>query len=171
MKPVRLMVSALAGVLLALLGVSGVRAGAAPYPPAICAQLAVSTTTPFPGQSITVSGSAFAAHQSVTLILDTSSTVLGHVTASAAGTFSTSARMPTDVRGNHLITVQGDVSGCPVDPVQINVQSGAGSSSSGGGGLAFTGFDAVLAVAVALGLIGAGVLLSRGGKRRYSARH
>src|SRR5258706_15081607 len=81
-------------------------AAAAPYPPPVCATLSVSTTTPFPGQTITVSGVNFAPNEQITLVLDTGAT-LGDVTVGADGTFSKDVVVPNDLRGNHRISVQG----------------------------------------------------------------
>jgi hypothetical protein len=170
MKSVRVLLAMLLGTFLTFVGVAASPAAAGPYPPSTCPQLGVSTTTPFPGQQITVTGSGFVAGESVTLILDTSATVLGHVTVSGDGTFSTTVTIPENFTGIHTIKVLGDTSGCPVDPIQITVQ---GHGPSGGpGGPAFTGFDALLAVVIALALIAAGVTLSRSGRRRrHHAAH
>jgi hypothetical protein len=167
MKTGRLLLAALLASLFALVAVSAAPAEAAPYPPSTCPQLGVSTTTPFAGQQITVTGSGFAAGQSITLVLRSDVVVLAHVTADANGNFSVQVRIPADAEGAHVIAVQEDTSDCPVDPIQIRVQGhGTEGVTTPGGGLAFTGFDAFAAIAIALALIGAGVLLSRGGRRR-----
>jgi hypothetical protein len=128
----------------------------------------VSTTTPFPGQQITVSGSAFEASQNITLVMHSDAVALAHVTADSAGSFSVKVTIPTGTSGSHTIAVQGDMSGCPVEPIQIRVQGHGVDAANSGGGLAFTGVDILAAVAIALALITAGVILARSGRHRRS---
>ena len=69
---------------------------------------------------------------------------------------------------NHVIRAVGTGLGnCPVDPIQINASGAGGTSSSNGGGLASTGVDILTGIAIALALVGAGVLLTQGGRRRH----
>lgn len=155
------------------------------YPPTICPTVAVSTTTPLEGQSITVSGVNFAPHTKLTLELHTQTYDLGTVTTDAQGTFTTTVKLPAGVSGSHLIVaVGGNITSCPADPsAHLDIQgtgqpSGTSTSSQGagvgggsghggnGGGTAFTGVDILLLVLIAAGLLGAGVALVRSGKRR-----
>jgi hypothetical protein len=171
------MMVAIVGALLTLFVVgSGPASAAAPTPAAgtVCggygsldvrASMSVSTTTPFPGQTITLSGQNFApAGSNVTIVLDTGA-VLAHVTINSSGTFSVPVTLPAGVTGNHKILAQGQIT-CPPDPVQISIQA-AGTQ---GGGLASTGVDILTGLAIALALIAGGVLMARSGRRR-SASH
>jgi hypothetical protein len=158
----------------ACLIVAGPAAQAVAYPPTICPTIAVSTTTPLVGEAITVSGVNFTANAHVRLELHTKVYVLANVTTSAQGTFSTSVTMPAGVVGSHTIVAIGGgaVPGCPAEPIQIvKVQppggnGGGNGGGSNGGGTAFTGVDVLLLVLIAALLVGAGVMLNRGGKRR-----
>jgi hypothetical protein len=172
-KALRLMIASSLGALFAVVGVSAGQnaAATAPYPPQFCPTIAVSTTTPFPGEVITVTGSGFKADQSLTLVLQPSPvTTLAHVTADSSGAFSTRITLPAGASGSHVIVADGSGSSCPVDPIQIQV-AGTSHSPSGGGGLASTGVDILVAVAVALSLICAGLVLTRGGRRRHRSAH
>lgn len=143
-----------------------------PYPPPSCPLLTISTTTPFPGQTITVAGSNFTAGAAVTIELDTNVT-LAHVTASPSGAFSTSVTVPSDAVGNHVIRAVGtNLGNCPVGPIQITVSGVAPSSASNGGGLASTGVDILAGLAIALTLLAIGAFMTGAGKRRaHSGRH
>lgn len=171
MKAVRLLLVAVMAAMFTLLNV-GTAGAVAPgddptcgtYPPSFGASMSVSTTTPFPGQTITISGQHFVANEHITLVLDTGF-VLAHVTVGADGSFSVPVTLPASLRGSHTILVDGDTSVCPPDPVQIVIQSG---STPPGGGLASTGVDILAGVAVALALIAGGILFARSGRRRHS---
>jgi hypothetical protein len=133
--------------------------------------LTVSTTTPFPGQTITVAGANFTANVAVDIVLDTND-VLAHVNADASGSFSVDVKLPADLVGNHVIRAVGTGLGdCPVDPIQITAQGSAPSSSSGGG-LASTGVDILTGLAIALALLAVGAFLTGSGRRKASnGRH
>lgn len=149
--------------------VSGARAEA-PYPPVFCPTIAVSSTHPFPGQTITVTGQGFDGVQSLTLVLTPGNDVLGHVKTSAAGSFSTQVTIPTGVTGSRVIRAEGSGSDCPVDPISIEVSSNPTPAS--GSPLPFTGVDILTALAIALALVGIGLLLTRSGRRSHrGARH
>jgi hypothetical protein len=136
-----------------------------PYPPT-CFLIKLSTTTPNPGQTITVSGQDFTPDIDVSVVLDTH-TVLATTHTTANGTFAVDVTLPAGVTGTHTISATGDprlASGdCPAASVTISI--GAESSTSSGG-LASTGVDILTGVAVALALIGAGVLITRSARRR-----
>lgn len=172
------MMVAVLGALLTLFAVgSGPASAAAPTPAGtVCggygsldvrASMSVSTTTPFPGQTITLSGQNFApAGIVVTIVLDTGA-VLTHVTINASGTFSVPITMPAGVTGNHKILAEGQIT-CPPDPVQVTIQ--ASGNAGNNGGLASTGVDILTGLAIAIALIAGGVLMARSGRRR-SASH
>lgn len=176
MKAVRLCVVAVLATLVAVLGVDSAAAApssTAPYPPSTCASLAISTTTPYPGQTITLTGTNFAANEKISLKLDTGA-LLGTVTTSASGSFSTKVTIPNDASGNHTITVVSRDDVCPIEPIQIQAQGidAASNSNGGGSGLASTGVNVLIGLLVAAALITGGVLLSRSGRRRpHHSRH
>ena len=158
------------------LGVGSSTASAAPtgsttpYPPPSCPLLTVSTTNPFPGQTITVAGTNFTASVAVTIELDTH-VALAHTNADTSGSFSVHVTLPSDLTGNHTISALGtNLGNCPVDPIEITVQAGAApSSSSNGGGLASTGVNVLVGLVIALGLIAAGLFATRSGRRRNAS--
>lgn len=170
-------VLALVAMLLGLVAVPATAADAQPvaYPPTICPTLSISTTTPLPGSSMTVSGTNFTPNATIKLELHSPTYVLATVKSSAQGTFTTSVKLPAGVTGNHEITAVGGgaTATCPVDPVQIlkiTPPVGPGGGTSGnGGGTAFTGVDVLLLVLVAAALLASGVAINRGAKRRKQA--
>jgi hypothetical protein len=166
-KVVRLLLVAVMAVAIPVLrtGSADAAAPSNPYPPALCATLSISTTTPFPGQTITVTGVNFKANENISLVYDTGRN-LADVRVPASGRFSVGVQVP-QVTGNHMIFVQGDHSVCPPDPIQINVQTTTG----GGGGLSSTGANVLTAIVVAIALLAGGILLTRSGRRRSSSRH
>ena len=142
-----------------------------PYPPPVCAQLSVSSTSVHPGETVTVSGTAFAPNTALTLIMESTPVVLGHVTTNAAGAFSTRVTIPSNASGSHVITVQGDTSGCPVQSIQVVVSAGV-EAARASRGLSFTGVHIAELLALALGLLGIGAVVNRAGHRRQRrSRH
>jgi hypothetical protein len=153
-------------------------ASADPYSGKVCASIAVSSTTVNPGESITVTGKDFKAGSAVHLTLYPQSdpSKKKHypaITASSGGTFTDTIVLPSTARGNQVLVSDGIASGCPADPIQIDVL-GAGSSASSGGSStppAVTGVDIALLTAIAAALVGAGVVFTRGGRQRRRAAH
>lgn len=183
-------VCAMVASLAVIVGVGAGAANAATYPPTTCASIAVSTTTPRPGQTITVTGEDFQPNTSVKLYLTPksdfpgsvssaakpagSSVLLASVTTDSDGKFSAGVTMPLDASGNQVLSADGPGKICPADPIQIKVSGGApggGSTSPGGNGgpPAMTGVDVALLVGIALVLLAAGVLFTQSGRRR--SRH
>lgn len=171
----------LAGLGLALLGPA---AAASAYPVVTCSTLAVSTTTPAAGETITVSGTNFRPNETVRLELHTDVHVLKTLTTGADGSFSTEVTLPDGVTGTHLLVAVGastKAAGCPADPsVSISIQgsgvggvatssapAGVGGQSDGPGSTAFTGMNVLLLLIVAAILIVLGVMLNR----RNAAKH
>lgn len=156
---------------LALLAPAGT---AAAYPPTTCPTIAVSTTAPAVGETITVSGSNFDADATVTIQLHTTTYDLGTARTDASGAFSAKVTLPAGVTGHHLIEVQGAQSACPADPVQVDIQGTGGPASASvangtpGTGTAFTGVDILGLLVAAAALIGLGVLLNRRSSGRRS---
>ena len=137
-----------------------------PYQPQ-CSTLAVSTTMPEEGATITVSGRFFTPGAVITLVLHSQTFVLGTVTVAADGTFTASVTLPHGVTGAHLIIAEGQGNAkCPADPIQIQIQGGHTPNGTGGTGTSTTGVDVAMLLAVALGLIGVGVLVTAQGRAR-----
>jgi hypothetical protein len=144
------------------------------YPPTICPTLSVSTTHPLPGETITVSGVNFNANAQVHLVLHSKAYDLGTVSSDGQGSFSTPVKLPSGVLGRHVIVaVSGapQIQDCPIAVVVHIHQPGGSNSGPGGhhGGNSFTGVDILLIVLAAAALLGAGVALNRGGKRRHGS--
>lgn len=164
---------ALAAAWLVLVGPA---ASADAYPPTTCATISVSTTHPTVGETITVTGKNYGAHQHLTIVLHSKTIVLGHATTSADGSFTAHVTLPAGVAGHHVIDTVGGSPTCPPDAIQI-VVSGAGGSSApatgtnGGGGTAFTGVDIAALLGAAAVLLAAGVLLNKRGRRHAHGRH
>lgn len=183
-QPARRVAAALAAILTGMLAFVGAAAVASapavagPYPPTVCAAIAVSTTTPYAGQKITVSGTGFTAGDQVEIVLTGgANATLGHAMVAADGSFGAQVTIPGGINGHFKIDARGGGPSCPVDPILIDVRVGAGIAgvaagpgggvgANGSGGLSFTGFNALLLIAAAAVLIGTGVLLARGGRRR-----
>jgi hypothetical protein len=160
--------------LFVVLGLGTASADAATYPPSTCATIAVSTTTVRPGQTITVTGEQFQSNVQVSIRMTPYGITLATITTDSDGKFSTGVTMPLDARGHQLIHADGPGKVCPADPIQIIVSGGAGGGgSTGTGGTggppAMTGVDVALLVGVALALLAAGVLFTRGGRRTRHA--
>lgn len=167
MKAVRALLVTVLAAVLTFVGLSGQGALAAPYPPPVCGQLSVSTTTPYAGEAIVVSGTGFFANKTFDLVMRPDTTDLGKVTSNSGGSFSRSVTLPSGIKGSHYIYADGDVSACPVDPAPLEIQAAAAvSAPSSRGGLAFTGFDILGFIALALGLVGVGAVFARSGRRR-----
>jgi hypothetical protein len=150
------------------------------YPVKAGATLAVSTTTPYSGQTIDVSGTNFQPGEKVTLKLN--GKTVDTVTADGKGSFSTSFKV-TSAPGKFELTATGAV--CGVAGLLLAIRGGSGvggvtatqspgsggaATGQGGGGLAFTGVDVALLLAVALALIGGGGYLAHAGRRRHARR-
>jgi hypothetical protein len=141
------------------------------YPPGPGASLGVSTTTPFAGEQITVSGANFNASKPVTVNMNTQTVELGTTTTNAAGSFSLKVTIPSDATGSHSISVSGPAvpTECPPGSIAITIAS----SSSPKPPLSFTGVEIGALIAVALLLLAGGVLFATAGRRRQhaSGRH
>jgi hypothetical protein len=141
------------------------------YPPTTCpGMLSVSTTHPLPGETITVTGANFTPGAQVHLVMHTTTYDLGTFTANAQGNFSAQVKLPDGVFGRHLVlAVSGapHIRQCAGDPIQIHGPEGSSTGPGGHHGNSNTGVDVLIIVLVAAGLLGAGVALTRGGKRRH----
>jgi alpha-L-fucosidase len=141
------------------------------YPPHGCpGQLSVSTTHPLPGETITVTGTNFTPGARVHLVMHSKVYDLGTFTANAQGQFSAQVTLPHGVFGRHFIIATSGaphIKQCEGDPIQI--QAPPPPTPPGHHGTSFTGTDILVILLVAAGLLGAGVALTRGGKRRRGA--
>jgi hypothetical protein len=166
-------VLALAAAVIGALFLAPVAAGAAGYPPTTCATLSVSTTHPLPGEQITVSGTNFLPNASVRLELHSKTYDLKTVTTDASGSFTTQVTLPSGVVGTHqIVAATGVPSTCPTPTITLHIQKhgteGSTAPPRGPGGTSFTGVDVLLIILVAVALIGAGMALMRGGKRKHT---
>ncbi|HEU5006512.1 MAG TPA: hypothetical protein VFT67_06045 [Jatrophihabitantaceae bacterium] len=156
--------------------------GGTGYPVKAGATLSVSTTTPYSGQTIDVSGSNFQAGENVTIKLN--GKAVATVKADSKGSFRTSFKV-TGPPGKFVLTATGTV--CGVAGLLLTVRAGSGvggvsasqspgagaggaATGQGGGGLAFTGVDVALLLLVAVALLGGGGFMLRAGRRRHAAR-
>jgi hypothetical protein len=155
--------------LLCVLGMSWISSPASAkvlsYPPTVCPTLSISTTTPHPGEAITITGKGFVPGDTITLVFDSADHPLGTAHVADDGTFSVNVTMPSGVTGNHLIIAQGSSDNCPVDPIQVFFPgSGVGGKTTGG--LSNTGANVLLGVSLGLALLVAGFALNRGATAR-----
>jgi hypothetical protein len=176
-KAVRILVLAAMAAMLTTLGVGSAVAAPTPtsvpgtcatYPVSICqAQILSSTTTPFQGQTIEVSGLGYLPNENVALTIGGISVGTAHTDGD--GNFDPPVVVPATLLGDQPLTGTG-ASGEPydVDSLVLNIRAAGTGPTTSGGGLASTGVDILTGIAVALALIGAGVLFARGGRRRHS---
>lgn len=165
-----------------------------PYPPSAGVMLMVSTTTPYQGQSIEVSGSGYCANETVTLSMGGQR--LGTAHADAKGSFDPKVRITEDPGryrltgagqdGDHASVAMTVRPGSGVEPISVHRPGANGPGSNGHapaangavpaaagagtGGLAFTGIDVALLIAIAVALLGAGSYLVYAGRRRRLTR-
>jgi hypothetical protein len=147
----------------------------------------ISTSTPAPGQNVTVSavGDCFLPNSQVTVTIDCSTSSLGTFTARGA-TFTATVTIPSDCPlGEHTIKVSGTnvfsgkqvlsypvtIGGVQVLGNEVTNATGTGTGATETGtGLPFTGNSGtgmLLGIVAALMVMGAGLVV---GARRRSAR-
>jgi hypothetical protein len=144
----------------------------APYPPHLCANLAVSSTIALPGGSIDVTGTHYLAHAHIKVILTQGDRtwVLAKVVSSATGTFQTTVTLPAGVTGKVTIsTTGGTPDGCVLDPILITIS--AGGVNGGGGPPAHTGVNVEAMVFLAALLLAVGTPLAVTRRRRPQLVH
>ena len=145
-------------------------ANAAPYTKA--PSIAVSTTSPAEGSTITVTGTDFDANRTVDLTLYSQPYALGSVTTDSSGAFAASVTLPNGVTGSHTIVGQGPSSSASVSIEIYSNSQGYGSGSSGSGSdgsLAYTGVAVAGIGVVGLGLLIGGSVLLLSSRRRKVA--
>lgn len=140
------------------------------YPPSVGAMVSVSTTELRPDQSLAVTGRNFAPNRPVAINIDTApATVLARVTTDAHGSFSADLTIPSVPAGSYTISTSAGASTatCTTNPITVVVE---GVAPSGGHRLGNTGVDILAGLGIALGLLGAGLVLTRAGRRGNGAR-
>lgn len=158
-----LAVAAAVATLFALaFGVFAGSASASPYPPTTGCTVSTTTADAGPGDSVTFVGSGFAANQTVALSVPSLSAALGTVTTTSKGSFSGSFTWPASVNGASA-QVQASAPSATCSFTLVNHHTGTSGSgghrtTAGGSGLSHTGFQALTATVIAVGLIGAGAM-------------
>jgi hypothetical protein len=156
-------------------------AEATPYPPVTGAQIAVSTTTPYVGERIEVSGTFFGPDELVDIAIHGQVVASAH--ADARGSFDPSVVVPAPA-GQQQLTAHGRTSGLDASPILLTVRDATGglgvdaaaavSSGTGAGagvgaghsGLAFTGVQIAMLCLLAALLLGGGTAAVYAGRRR-----
>jgi hypothetical protein len=161
---------------------AGVCVKASAYPPESGPTLMVSTTTPYQGQTISTSGTGFCPDETVTLTIG--ATVMATTHTDGGGTFDPPIHITQDP-GRYRLVATGKLgdrasvglqvrSGSAVAPVSVHRPAANGhalaGAGSGTGGLAFTGTDVAMLVALAAILLGGGGYLAYAGRRRRLLR-
>jgi LPXTG-motif cell wall-anchored protein len=141
-----------------------------PYPFENCqAHILSSTTTPFQGQTIEVSGLTYHANEAVTLTIG--GIFVGTAHTDSNGNFDPPAVVPVTLLGDQPLTGRG-ASGAAndVDSLVLHITA-AGTSNTGGGGLPNTGVKIAAFGLLAIALLSGGVLFTIAGRRRRNNAH
>jgi hypothetical protein len=143
----------------------------APYPPSPGATVMASTTTPFVGQTIEVSGKGYCPDEDVEIFIGGTHVATTHT--DAAGSFDPSAKVPGPVGRATLLGRGASGLSADSDTLVLTVRSGSGSGSnsgspSGGPGLALTGSEIVGLIVLAVLLLGGGAVMTFAGRRKRS---
>ncbi|MGY2063980.1 hypothetical protein [Blastococcus sp. SYSU DS0619] len=158
----------------------GVAAPVVPATPPADAELTLTTTDgditeAEAGQEITVIGTGFLAHSTVTIVIHSTPIVLGTVTTDATGSFRKAVTVPLTLEaGTHSLVAygvdpQGDPHALRLDVVvEAAAAPAAGAPSGGDGALAYTGtsIDPFQVSLIGAGLVLAGALALVGVRRR-----
>lgn len=185
-KRVTGLVISVAGIVGIGLAGSAAPAGAEGYPPAENG-IAVTCTTPAPGETVGVTARTFAPGADVTVTIDPGPATLGTAAASGEGVAQLDVTIPNDIQpGDHTITAAGQAddgvltvtarvtvspggcAGAPSEGATPPAAAPSGDDDSAGGGLAFTGSGIttlLLQIALALAAAG-GVFLALSRRRR-----
>lgn len=139
------------------------------YPPTTQAQVLSSTTTPFQGQTIKVSGLNYFADEDVKLYIGGIYVGVGHT--DSAGSFDPPVVVPKTLLGAQELLGEG-VSGQPNDRDTLTLtirkpgKDVGGVTTTNGGGLSSTGVKAAGLTLIAVLLLAAGVAVNAAGRRR-----
>ena len=145
----------------------GASAQAAPYPPTHQAQIFSSTTTPFQGETIEVSGLTYGLNEDVTLKIG--GIFVGTAHTDGIGSFDPPVVVPASLIGDQLLEGQG-AEGTPndYDSLMLHIRaSGVGPTEPGGN--ANTGAKIAGMVGIAAVLLVGGTALTVFGRRRKAA--
>jgi hypothetical protein len=153
--------------------------GAVAYPMSPGATIMSSTTTPYVGQTITVSGVNYCPDEDVDITIGGKHVATTHTDGNGAFDSEVVVPAPTGQRvlagvgasglsadrDSLMLTIRA---GAGVEPVAVGPAGGSGGSGSGSGtgGLAFTGTEIALLIALAAALLGGGIGLMYAGRRR-----
>lgn len=142
---------------------------AAPYVEA--ATVSISTTSPCPGDSLTVTGTGFAPGSTVDLTLHSTVTSLGSEIVDANGGFTATVTAPAGVTGTHQIVAAGPQTPTNSNRAQatLHIRVCPVSPASPPGPPAITGADILGMVALVVVLLGIGGAFVYIGRRRKSA--
>jgi titin len=139
----------------------------APTPPASVPSSAGKLTAPSTSltanQAVTLSGSGYAAHTPIQIVVYSTPQVLKTVTTDRTGAFSTSVTMPAGLTGSHTLVAGGMGPDGAYRYLTLVVTVGSGGTA---GGLPVTGEALPKLVAVALLILAFGVVLIRLTRRR-----
>jgi hypothetical protein len=143
------------------------------YPVGTQAEIFSSTTTPFVGETIEVSGKHYHPLEDVTLTID--GIFVGTAHTDVNGAFDPPAIVPDRLGDRELLGVGASGQPDDVDSLILHIRDrgvgGTSASSSPGGGLSFTGVQvAGLGFIAAVLLVGGGLFVAAGRKRK-SANH
>ena len=179
--------AALAVASVALLVTAGEPAGAAPrsaapltaaagtttcptYPFGTGPSVSISTTSPFPGETVTIRGANFDKNAHVSIVMSPPGRTLASLSTGSSGSFTAHVTIPTSATGTETISVVGGApADCLPNTVVIHIQTTAAPPP--GGNLSNTGVDILVGLLVALALLGAGLFLTRTGRRRHQPAH
>lgn len=132
--------------------------------------LSISTTDPFPGETVTIRGANFDKNAHVSIVASPPGTTMASASTGSTGAFTARVTIPTSANGTATISVVGAApAACPPNTMVIHIQTTV--VPHGGGTLASTGVDILVGLLVALGLLCAGLFLTRTGRRRHQSAH
>lgn len=109
---------------LVVLGVLGTQAVYAQYDPV--GPVAVSDTSPEPGDTITVQGSGFDPGSEVKITIESEPVLLATTTANLSGAFSADVTLPTSFQGRHTVKATGIAPDGSVRVLATQITIGAG---------------------------------------------
>jgi hypothetical protein len=158
--------------------------GAVAYPMSPGATIMSSTTTPYVGQTIKVAGANYCPNEDVDITIGGKHVATAHTDGNGAFDIQVVVPAPTGQRvlagvgasglnadrDSLVLTIRA---GAGVDPIAVGPAGGSGSGgggASGTGGLAFTGTQIALLIALAAALLGGGIGLMYAGRRRSLRR-
>lgn len=151
--------------------------GAVAYPMSPGATIMSSTTTPYVGQTITASGVNYCPDEDVDITIGGKHVATTHTDGNGAFDSEVVVPAPTGQRvlagvgasglsadrDSLMLTIRA---GAGVEPVAVGPAGGSSGGGSGTGGLAFTGTEIALLIALAAALLAGGIGLMYAGRRR-----